>query len=82
MATLSYLYSDSLRVRIPARVASVVVRPRGDGSFLALAKLCSDGGEFFVCYAQADSPDTALNRLADVVAKPERWRKDRLEDRF
>lgn len=82
MDTFSFLYSDALRSRIPARVTSVVVRPRGDGSFLALAKLVGDSGGFFVCYSQADNPQLALNRLSDVVVKPERWRKDTLEDRF
>ena len=82
MDTLSHLYSDALRSRIPGRVASVVVRVRSDNSFLAIAKLAGDDGRFYVCYASADSPTIALGRLADVVPKAERWRKDTLEDRF
>lgn len=82
MDSLSFLYSSTLRDRLPARVTSIVVRARGDGSYLALCKLCGDDGNFYVCYASADSPTTALGRLADVVPKEERWRKDTLEDRF
>lgn len=82
MDTLSHLYSDSLRERIRGRVSSVVVRARGDGSYLALCKLVGDDGHFYVCYSSADSPAVALGRLADVVPKAERWRKDTLEDRF
>ena len=82
MDTLSYLYSNALRERIPGRVNSVIVRARGDNSFLAIAKLSGDDGHFYVCYASADSPNVALGRLADVVPKAERWRKDTLEDRF
>lgn len=82
MDTLSYIYSEDLRKRIPGRVSSVVVRARGDNSFLAIGKLVGDNGHFYVCYATSDSATIALGRLADVIPKAERWRKDTLEDRF
>ncbi len=82
MATLSQLYSEGIGAVGGGAVYSVVIRKRDDGSYLALCKLAGRDGVNRVCYGAGDTPDVALIRLADAAVKPERWRRDRLDERI
>ena len=78
MDTLNCLYSEGGQAVGGGIVYSVIVRPRNDGSYLAICKLDhSDRGKL-VCYGGGDTPSIALHRLLDASRDAERWRKDKL----
>jgi hypothetical protein len=79
MDTLSLLYSEGGAAVGGGRVYSVIVRPRDDGSFLAVCKLDAGARGLLVCYGGGDTPSIALHRLLDATRLDDRWRKDKLE---
>ncbi len=79
MDTLSWVYSEGGAAVGGGTVYSVIIRPRDDGSYLAICKLDCGARGLFVCYGGGDTPIVALNRLADAMKMKDRWRKDRLE---